>query len=126
MFLKTPLKLNMFIILFLISTVVFAQHSINYTSNTNVAIVGDDSTSTDFFTTNNDTFNDVWKPLETSIDFNSNLELLIFNRYGKLLSKTTSLEGWNGQLDGLNLPSDDYWYIINHSNASNIKSILLW
>lgn len=74
-----------------------------------------------FFTPNGDTINEVWKPFGASRDFNSNLELLIFNRYGKLLSQTTSLEGWDGQLNGFALPSDDYWYIINHPNGKQYK-----
>ncbi|WP_034057249.1 T9SS type B sorting domain-containing protein [Lacinutrix jangbogonensis] len=74
-----------------------------------------------YFTPNGDNINEIWKPYGTSRDFNSNLELLIFNRFGKLLSKTTSLKGWNGQLNGFNLPSNDYWYIINHSNGTQYK-----
>lgn len=74
-----------------------------------------------YFTPNGDTFNEVWKPFGTSRDFNSNLELLIFNRYGKLLSKTTSLKGWDGTLKGANLPSSDYWFIINHPNGKQYK-----
>ncbi|WP_452222982.1 choice-of-anchor L domain-containing protein [Lacinutrix chionoecetis] len=74
-----------------------------------------------YFTPNGDTFNEVWKPMGTSKDFNANLELLIFNRYGKLLSQTTSLKGWDGTLKGYNLPSDDYWYIINHPNGKQYR-----
>ncbi|MCI2228923.1 T9SS type B sorting domain-containing protein [Polaribacter sp. MSW13] len=74
-----------------------------------------------FFTPNGDHINDVWRPVGTSRDFNANLELLIFNRYGKLLVKTTSLIGWDGTLNGANLPSNDYWYIINHPNGKQYK-----
>lgn len=74
-----------------------------------------------YFTPNGDSINDIWKPIGASIDFNSNLELFIFNRFGKLLSTTTSLKGWNGQLNGFNLPSNDYWYIMNHPNGKQYK-----
>jgi gliding motility-associated-like protein len=74
-----------------------------------------------YFTPNGDTINEVWKPIGTSISFNANLELLIFNRYGKLLSKTTSLKGWDGTINGYNLPSEDYWYVINHPNGKQYK-----
>lgn len=74
-----------------------------------------------YFTPNGDNINDIWKPIGASIDFNSNLELFIFNRFGKLLSTTTSLKGWNGQLNGFNLPSNDYWYIMNHPNGKQYK-----
>ncbi|WP_055435899.1 T9SS type B sorting domain-containing protein [Lacinutrix algicola] len=74
-----------------------------------------------YFTPNGDTVNEVWKPIGTSRDFNANLELLIFNRYGKLLNKTTSLKGWDGTINGYNLPSEDYWYVINHPNGKQYK-----
>jgi gliding motility-associated-like protein len=74
-----------------------------------------------YFTPNGDTFNEILKPIGTSRDFNFNLELLIFDRYGKLLIKTKSLQGWDGTLNGFNLPSDDYWYIINHPNGKQYK-----
>ena len=51
----------------------------------------------------------------------NNLELLIFNRYGKLLEQVNSVTGWNGTLNSLALPSDDYWYVINHPNGKQYK-----
>ncbi len=70
-----------------------------------------------FFTPNDDTINDVWKPIGANSEFNTNLEILIFNRYGKLLQATNPILGWDGTLNGLVLPSDDYWYIISHPNG---------
>ena len=70
-----------------------------------------------FFTPNDDTINDVWKPIGANSEFNTNLEILIFNRYGKLLQATNPILGWDGTLNGLALPSDDYWYIISHPNG---------
>ena len=74
-----------------------------------------------YFTPNGDTVNEIWKPFGTSRDFNYNLQLQIFNRYGKLLSQTTSIKGWDGTINGYNLPSDDYWYVINHPNGKQYK-----
>ena len=74
-----------------------------------------------YFTPNGDNINEVWKPIGSSRNFNSNLELLIFNRYGKLLSKTTALKGWDGTINGVNLPTNDYWFIINHPNGKQYK-----
>ena len=74
-----------------------------------------------YFTPNGDNINEVWKPIGSSRNFNSNLELLIFNRYGKLLSKTTALKGWDGTINGFNLPTNDYWFIINHPNGKQYK-----
>lgn len=74
-----------------------------------------------FFTPNGDVFNNVWKPLGTNSRFNNNLEILIFNRYGKLLTQVNPVIGWDGTLKGFALPSDDYWYIINHPNGKQYK-----
>ncbi|WP_338035201.1 hypothetical protein [Lacinutrix mariniflava] len=35
----------------------------------------------------------MWKPFGTYRDFNYNLQLQIFNLYGKLLSQTISIKG---------------------------------
>jgi gliding motility-associated-like protein len=74
-----------------------------------------------YFTPNGDDVNEVWKPFGANTRFNNNLELLIFNRYGKLLAQVDSVTGWNGTLNGFALPSDDYWYIINHPNGTQYK-----
>lgn len=74
-----------------------------------------------FFTPNGDTFNDVWKPYGANAEFNGNLKILIFNRYGKLLAETNPIIGWNGSLNGLPLPSDDYWYSITHPNGTEYR-----
>ena len=70
-----------------------------------------------FFTPNGDSKNDVWKPIGVNSEFNANLKILIFNRYGKLLQATNPIIGWNGTLNGLALPSDDYWYLISHPSG---------
>ncbi|WP_299889373.1 choice-of-anchor L domain-containing protein [uncultured Lacinutrix sp.] len=74
-----------------------------------------------YFSPNNDTINDTWKPYGTNEQFNSNLKILIFNRHGKLLAEVDSVKGWNGIYNGFVLPSDDYWYIINHPNGKQYK-----
>lgn len=74
-----------------------------------------------YFTPNGDDSNEVWKPIGANQDFNNDLNILIFNRYGKLLAQPNPIKGWNGTYNGYNLPSDDYWYIINHPNGKQYK-----
>lgn len=74
-----------------------------------------------YFTPNGDTVNETWKPIGVNNDFNTNLNILIFNRYGKLLANVNPIIGWNGTFNGLNLPSDDYWYVIDHPNGNQYK-----
>lgn len=64
-----------------------------------------------YFTPNNDGFNDVWEIKEMKNFPNSSVS--IFNRYGKLLKQLNSGSlGWNGKFNGLELPADDYWYVL--------------
>ena len=46
-----------------------------------------------YFTPNGDAVNEIWKPFGTYRDFYYNLQLQIFNLYGKLLSQTISIKG---------------------------------
>ncbi|WP_296312464.1 T9SS type B sorting domain-containing protein [Winogradskyella sp. UBA3174] len=65
-----------------------------------------------FFTPNGDTENETWRVIGTSTQFNLIETVQIFNRYGKLITEQTTLSGgWDGTLNGNNLPSDDYWYV---------------
>jgi len=73
-----------------------------------------------YFTPNGDTYHDLW-----AIE-NSNLlpdyRIFIFDRYGKLLKQMNkSSTGWNGQFNGQELPSDDYWFTLTFDNGKNVK-----
>jgi gliding motility-associated-like protein len=65
-----------------------------------------------FFTPNGDGFNDYW----TISGFSSKFEILIFDRFGKLLKQIfTNGQGWDGTYNGQTLLSDDYWFTINYT-----------
>ncbi|WP_344725914.1 T9SS type B sorting domain-containing protein, partial [Corallibacter vietnamensis] len=69
-----------------------------------------------FFTPNGDGFNDFWhlEMLSNSCDY----ILYIFNRYGKLLKTLTPFDDkWDGTYNGLNMPSSDYWYLVDYDNG---------
>ncbi len=71
-----------------------------------------------FFTPNDDGDNDTWRVIGTNTQFNLIETVQIFNRYGKLITEQTTLSGgWNGTLNGINLPSDDYWFIAKFLNG---------
>jgi gliding motility-associated-like protein len=72
-----------------------------------------------FFTPNNDGYNDTWKPYGVNAQFNSNIDIKIFDRYGKFIKQIQPLEeGWNGTFNGNLLSSDDYWYVIIFSDGT--------
>ncbi len=65
-----------------------------------------------FFTPNGDGYHDYWQ-----LYFSENepdVEVSIFNRYGKLIVKLDSeSKGWDGTLNGTKLPTSDYWFVVN-------------
>lgn len=65
-----------------------------------------------YFTPNNDGFNDFWQVAGVDNEFNSDITIKIFDRYGKLLSELSPFgSGWDGTYNGALLPSNDYWYV---------------
>jgi gliding motility-associated-like protein len=64
----------------------------------------------EFFTPNNDTFNDTWHII--GIETLPNSVVYIFDRYGKLLTALGPNDrGWDGLYRGRKMPSNDYWFL---------------
>ena len=69
-----------------------------------------------FFTPDNNGFNDFWTP--KNIENYTNLESLIFDRYGRLIKRLRVGETWDGNYESMPLPSGDYWYLVNVNDGS--------
>jgi gliding motility-associated-like protein len=70
----------------------------------------------DFFTPNNDGFNDRWQIINASREVFS--KILIFDRYGKLLADVSPTgSGWDGTRNGQPMPSDDYWFKVTREDG---------
>ncbi|WP_310379037.1 T9SS type B sorting domain-containing protein [Flavobacterium sp.] len=66
-----------------------------------------------YFTPNNDGFNDYWNLKGVNAFFNSKTIIYIFDRYGKLIAQINPLtQGWNGIYNGQQMPATDYWYSV--------------
>ena len=75
-----------------------------------------------FFTPNGDGFNDTWNVRGIDPTINSSSIITIFDRYGKLLKQISPLGlGWDGMLNGFELPSDDYWFSIKFTDGRSTK-----
>ncbi|NBL65289.1 T9SS type B sorting domain-containing protein [Flavobacterium sp. NST-5] len=75
-----------------------------------------------FFTPNQDGFNDTWNIIGVNADFFSNSKIYIFDRFGKLLADIDPKgPGWNGVINGRNLPSTDYWYLVKLDDGRVIR-----
>jgi gliding motility-associated-like protein len=67
-----------------------------------------------FFTPNGDTFNPRWQVRGVSNDFQPNSQVLIFDRFGKLIAEVDPLgPGWDGTFNGFTMPASDYWFVIS-------------
>jgi len=77
-----------------------------------------------FFTPNNDGFNDTWKVFGVNEHFYSIIKINIFDRFGKLIHQINPQDkGWDGTFNGKQLPSSDYWfsaYLVD--SQGNIRS----
>ncbi|MES2487560.1 MAG: T9SS type B sorting domain-containing protein [Bacteroidota bacterium] len=73
-----------------------------------------------FFTPNNDGQNDTWR-IEYAW-FEPNMMLYIYDRYGKLITSFSGQStGWDGTLNGHDLPSTDYWFVANREDGRIFK-----
>jgi len=74
-----------------------------------------------FFTPNGDGMHDYWHI--QGLSSLSNPVVTIYDRYGKLLkqlSQTSS--GWDGTLNGEQLPSSDYWFKLTYTDTSGAQT----
>lgn len=73
-----------------------------------------------FFTPNNDGTNDMWRI--PYLQFQPNATVAIFDRYGKLLYFFKGGQpGWDGKLNGYDLPANDYWFRIILQDKREIR-----
>lgn len=64
------------------------------------------------FSPNGDNYNDTW--FIENMQLYPNAEMQIFNRWGNLIhTKTGVYEPWDGLVNGVEMPSDVYYYILN-------------
>lgn len=74
-----------------------------------------------YFTPNNDGINDFWR-----IKFSQkepNLTVSILDRYGKLITTLKSNSaGWDGNYNGKQMPSDDYWFVVHRENGQEHRA----
>ena len=73
-----------------------------------------------FFTPNNDGYNDTWSITGLPIEYNAIIS--IFDRYGKLLKQISSNgEGWNGFYNARPMPATDYWFKVEYTESGTRK-----
>ncbi|WP_299275564.1 T9SS type B sorting domain-containing protein [uncultured Psychroserpens sp.] len=85
----------------------------------NVSVIG----YAKFFTPNNDGYNDTWKLMGISEQFQPNSKVFIFDRFGKLLYTLNSpIDAWDGTFKGNPLPASDYWFSATLEDGRTFKN----
>ena len=73
-----------------------------------------------FFTPNGDGYHDTWNIIGMTVKSSS--KIYIFDRYGKLLKEISSTgKGWDGTSNGVQLPSSDYWFVLEYNDPVTEK-----
>lgn len=74
-----------------------------------------------FFTPNGDGYHDTWNIV--GMTMKSRSKIYIFDRYGKLLTQISPTgEGWDGTFNGVQLPSSDYWFVLDYEDPVTGKN----
>jgi len=74
-----------------------------------------------FFTPNGDGVNETWRIKFSSLS-EPDLMVYIYDRYGKMITGFGADSiGWDGTLNGYNLPSTDYWFVVRRQNGKEYQ-----
>ncbi|MFD2824674.1 T9SS type B sorting domain-containing protein [Lacinutrix iliipiscaria] len=76
----------------------------------------------DYFTPNGDGVVDGWAP-ECSTQYQY-LEFSIFDRYGRKIATLRQGEKWDGTYNDVELPTGDYWYVVNLNDPSDDRDFV--
>ncbi|WP_276166243.1 T9SS type B sorting domain-containing protein [Zobellia alginiliquefaciens] len=74
-----------------------------------------------FFTPNGDNENDFWAP--GNREFFPDIEVIIYDRYGRVVAELDQVSEWDGLYDGKELPTGDYWYVVNQNDDRDIRYV---
>lgn len=75
----------------------------------------------DFFTPNNDGYNDMWMIKGSQNQLNSVIAIDIYDRNGKHIQKLKPGHlSWDGTSNGKQMPSSDYWYRVEFKDGATV------
>ncbi|QCW99627.1 T9SS type B sorting domain-containing protein [Aggregatimonas sangjinii] len=74
-----------------------------------------------FFTPDGDGMNDEW--VIQNRELFPNIEVKIYDRYGRVVAELDQLTNWDGTYESKDLPSGDYWYVVNQNDARNTRFV---
>ncbi|MBO0592454.1 T9SS type B sorting domain-containing protein [Cellulophaga sp. E16_2] len=68
-----------------------------------------------FFTPNGDDKGDTWAPYNR--EYFPYIDVKIYDRYGRVVAVLDQIKTWDGMYEGNELPTGDYWYVVNANDA---------
>ncbi|WP_281542932.1 T9SS type B sorting domain-containing protein [Maribacter aestuarii] len=74
-----------------------------------------------FFTPDGDNQNDFWAPRNR--EFFPDIEVKIYDRYGRVVAILDEVSGWDGKYEGNEVPTGDYWYVVNANDKSKQRYV---
>lgn len=75
-----------------------------------------------YFTPNGDGYNDYWEINNLDKRNLQNSIISIYDRYGKLITQLNRQNyAWDGTLNGRQLPSTDYWFVMEFTDGKTVK-----
>lgn len=75
-----------------------------------------------YFTPNSDGIHDTWNITDLKLDNQGSAKIKIYDRYGKFLAQITPEgAGWDGQYNGAQMPSTDYWFTVDYEENGQLK-----
>ena len=74
-----------------------------------------------FFTPDGDGMNDEW--VIQNRDLFPNIEVKIYDRYGRVVAVLDQLTNWDGTYESKDLPTGDYWYVVNQNDARSTRFV---
>jgi len=73
-----------------------------------------------YFTPNGDGSHDTWNIKHAPME--PHMKVVIMDRYGKIITAFGSTSrGWDGTLNGIQLPSTDYWFVVTREDGRELK-----
>ena len=75
-----------------------------------------------YFTPNGDGLNDTWAP-GCTVNY-KDLTFSVLDRYGRELGTYNLGESWDGKYQGVELPSGDYWYVLQLNNSKDDREFV--
>ena len=74
-----------------------------------------------FFTPDGDNLNDYWYP--ENREFFPDIDVIIYDRYGRVVARLDQVKKWDGNYEGKPLPTGDYWYVVNANDREKQRFV---